>query len=46
MDYGGHCAEQPFKSGDLVWLSLPTAGTLGGGLGSEECEIASHGGDS
>ena len=46
VDYGGHSAEQSFKSGDLVWFFVPTADKLGGGLDSEECEIISHGGDS
>ena len=28
VDYDRHSAEQPFKPGDLVWLSVPTAGKL------------------
>ena len=46
VDCGKHSAEQPFKSGDLVWLSVSTTGKLGGELDGEECEIVSHVGDS
>ncbi|KAL5479651.1 hypothetical protein EMCRGX_G023202 [Ephydatia muelleri] len=28
VDYDRHSAERPFKPGDLVWLSIPTAGKL------------------
>ena len=28
VDYDRHSAEWPFKLGDLVWLSVPTAGKL------------------
>ena len=28
VDFERHSAERPFKPGDLVWLSIPTAGKL------------------
>ena len=28
VDYDRHSAERQFKPGDLVWLSVPTAGKL------------------
>ena len=49
VDDDRHSAERPFKPGDLVWLSVPTAGKLdhamGGELDSKEGEITSHCGD-
>ena len=49
VDDDRHSAERPFEPGDLVWLSVPTAGKLdprmGGELDSKEGEITSHCGD-
>ncbi|KAL5496544.1 hypothetical protein EMCRGX_G012850 [Ephydatia muelleri] len=49
VDDDRHSAERPFKPGDLVWLSVPTASKLdppmGGELDSKAGEITSHCGD-